>query len=133
MTYTATLFNPSQAHVVIKDLWPRIKSQLMAGHRLELSIKGEKRSIPQNKRYWGNGVLAQIAKQATTNGKLYDAEVWHEYFKRMFIGVIELPDGSVQGMSSTGLDKADFSEFCSQVEAYAASELGVVFEDLPKE
>jgi hypothetical protein len=54
-------------------------------------------------------------------------------FKRMFIGVVELPNGEVIGMSSTALDKGEFSEFCAQVEAYAVSELGVMFIDLPKE
>jgi hypothetical protein len=52
----------------------------------------------------------------------------------MFIGVVELPNGSVQGMSSKELDTAEFSVFCDQVEAYAATELGVTFYDLaPKE
>jgi hypothetical protein len=130
MTYTATLHNPQQAHVLYSSLWPRIKAQLQAGKRLELSVKQEKRSVPQNRRYWGKGVLAQVAEQAAPNGKLYPAEVWHEQFKRMFIGVVELPNGDVIGASSTKLDKAEFSEFCTQVEAYAASELGVVFYDL---
>lgn len=130
MSFTQTLHNPQQAHVVYSNLWQRIKAELMAGHRLELSVKREKRSVPQNRRYWGKGVLAQIAEQAAPNGRLYPAEVWHEQFKRMFIGVIQLPNGDIIGASSTGLDKAEFSEFCSQVEAYAASELGVVFYDL---
>ena len=64
------------------------------------------------------------------NGKQYSAETWHELFKRMFIGVEELPDGSVIGKSSTALTTAEFSDFCTQVEAYAASELGVTFYDL---
>jgi len=89
-----------------------------------------KRTVKQNKRYWGKGVLAQIAEQATVNGRLYSAESWHELFKRMFIGVIELPDGSVVGESSTGLNTAEFCEFCDQVEAYACTDLGVVFYDL---
>lgn len=50
--------------------------------------------------------------------------------ERRFIGVTELPDGSVQGKSSTGLTTAEFSDFCTQVEAYACTELGVTFYDL---
>ena len=64
------------------------------------------------------------------NGKLYPAEIWHEQFKRQFIGFDELPNGQVIGKSSTNLTTTEFSEFCSQVEAYAASELGVTFYDL---
>ena len=63
-------------------------------------------------------------------GKLYSAESWHEQFKRQFIGVEELPSGEVIGKSSTGLSKAEFCDFCTQVEAYAATELGVRFVDL---
>ena len=75
-------------------------------------------------------MLAQIAEQAVVNGKQYDAEVWHEQFKRQFIGVEELPDGSVRGKSSAKLTTAQFGEFCAQVEAYACSELNVTFYDL---
>ena len=76
--------------------------------------------------------MAQIAEQAVVNGKQYDAEVWHEQFKRQFIGVEELPDGSVIGKSSTELTTVEFSEFCDKVEAFAATTLGVAFYDLPE-
>jgi len=133
MNITLDLFNPQQAGVVMKNIWPEVKATLMAGKRLQLSVKGQKRSNPQNRRYWGQGVLAQIAAQAVVNGKQFSAETWHEQFKRMFIGFDELPNGQVIGKSSTKLTKAEISEFCQQVEAWAATELGVVFFDLPKE
>jgi len=133
MTYTATLFNPVQAETTWREIWPKVKAALTGGQRLELVIKKEKRSAKQNRRYWGRGILAQITEQATPNGKRYDAETWHEQFKRMFIGVIELPNGEVIGMSSADLDKGEFSEFCTKVEAYAATELGVRFMDLPND
>lgn len=130
MNFSSTLFNPQQAHIILTGLWPQIKAQLSSGRRLELIVKQEKRSTKQNRRYWGRGVLAQIAEQAVVNGKLYSAEVWHEQMKRQFIGVIELPSGQVIGKSSTELSKGEFCEFCEKVEAYAATELGVVFYDL---
>jgi hypothetical protein len=130
MSYTATLFNPQQAHVCLMAVWNQIKPQLMAGHKLQLEVKRQKRSTAQNRRYWGGGVLKQIAEQATVNGKLYDAAIWHEQFKRQFIGVMELPNGQVIGASSTKLTTAEFCNFCDQVEAFAAYELGVVFYDL---
>jgi hypothetical protein len=133
MNITLDLFNPQQAGVVMKNIWPEVKATLMTGKRLQLSVKGQKRSNPQNRRYWGQGVLAQIAAQAVVNGKQYSAETWHEQFKRMFIGVDELPNGQVIGKSSTKLTKAEFSDFCQQVEAWAATELGVVFYDLEAE
>jgi len=130
-TLTIELHNRSQAWAAIKgQLYPFLANVLQGGHRWVLTIKPRKRTSLQNRRYWGQGVLAQIAQQATVNGKLFDAEVWHEQFKRQFIGVVELPNGQVVGKSSTDLTTAEFSDFCTQVEAFASGELGVTFYDL---
>lgn len=128
---TIELHNRAQAWAVIKDqLYPFLKQWLQDGRRLVLTCGPRKRTKPQNARYWGGGVLAQIAEQATVNGRLFSAETWHEQFKRQFIGVIELPNGQVIGESSAKLSTTDFSLFCTQVEAFAAAELGVAFYDL---
>ena len=128
------LHNRAQAWTVIKgQLYPFLAQVLQGGKRWVLTISLRKRTKAQNRRYWGNGVLKQIADQATVNGRLYSAETWHELMKKKFIGLVELPDGSVIGQSSRDLSTTQFSEFCSQVEAYAATELGVVFYDLPNE
>lgn len=131
---TLDLHNRQQAYAVIKEqLYPFLGHWMQAQKRLVLTCGLRKRTKLQNRRYWGRGVLAQIAEQATVNGRLFDADVWHEQFKRMFIGVIELPNGQVIGKSSTGLNTAEFSDFCQQVEAYACTELSVVFYDLSAE
>lgn len=125
------LHNRQQAWLAVKgQLFPFLANVLQGGGRWVLTVTRRKRTQPQNRRYWGNGVLAQIAAQAVVNGKQYSAETWHEMFKRLFIGVDELPNGEVNGKSSTKLTTAEFSEFCTKVEAYAASELGVTFYDL---
>lgn len=125
------LHNRAQAWTVIKgQLYPFLAQVLQGGKRWVLTVSLRKRTKAQNRRYWGNGVLKQIADQAAVNGRLYSAETWHEQFKRQFIGVIELPSGEVIGMSSADLTTAEFCEFCDQVEAYAATELGVTFYDL---
>jgi hypothetical protein len=130
-TIEIELHNRQQAWVAIKSrLFPFLKEVLQNGRRLVLVVKERQRTSPQNRRYWGKGVLAQIAEQAVVNGKQYDAETWHELFKRMFIGVKELPNGEIVGMSSKELSTVEFSDFCSKVEAYAATELGVTFYDL---
>lgn len=132
-TLTIDLHNRPQAIAAIKQtVLPFLTDRLQAGSRWVLTVSRRKRTKPQNRRYWGGGVLAQIASQATVNGRLYSAETWHEMFKRQFIGVIELPSGEVIGKSSTELTTAEFSDFCTQVEAYAAAELGVVFYDLER-
>jgi len=125
------LHNRQQAWAIMQDrLYPFLKLALQDGKRLILKVGPRKRTPKQNRRYWGQGVLAQIADQATVGGKLFDAASWHEHFKRKFIGVIELPDGQVIGKSSTNLDTTEFCTFCDQVEAYACTELGVTFYDL---
>ena len=130
-TLTIELHNRQQAWAAIKaQLFPFLQTVLQGGHRWVLTVSKRKRTKPQNRRYWGRGVLAQIAEQAVANGKLYSAENWHEQFKREFIGYEELPNGQIVGKSSTELSTEDFSKFCDQVEAYAATELGVTFYDL---
>lgn len=126
------LHNRAQAWALIQgQLYPFLKAVLQGGGRWVLTVTRRKRTTKQNKRYWGGGVLAQIAQQATTrDGRMHSAENWHEVFKRMFIGVEQLPNGEVIGKSSTGLSTVEFSEFCTQVEAFAAAELGVTFYDL---
>lgn len=128
---TLELHNREQAYAIIKaQLYPFLGQWLQAGKKLELTAKLRTRTKKQNRRYWGNGVLAQVAAQAVVNGRLYSAECWHEQFKRMFIGVDELPNGEVIAKSSANLTTAEFCQFCDEVEAYAATELGVVFYDL---
>lgn len=88
------------------------------------------RTLQQNARYWSNGVLAHIAREVRVNGTRYSADAWHEHFKRMFVGVIELPNGAVAGKSTTKLSVEEFAAFVEKVEAYAVTELGVVFDEV---
>ena len=130
---TLELHNRQQAFAVIKErLYPFLGRWLQADKTLVLTAGLKKRTKQQNRRYWGRGVLAQIAEQATVGGRLFPAEIWHEQFKRQFIGVEELPNGEVIGKSSAGLTTAEFCEFCDEVEAWAATDLGVRFIDLEK-
>ncbi len=125
------LHNKQQAWLAIQaQLFPILANVLQGGSRWVLTLTRRKRTTKQNKRYWGGGVLAQVAAQAVVNGQQFSADAWHEQFKRWFIGVDELPDGTVIGKSSTKLDTMEFSAFCDQVEAYAATQLGVTFYDL---
>ncbi len=128
---TLELHNRPQAWALMQSqLHPFLAAVLQGGGRWVLTVRKMKRTQAQNRRYWGQGVLAQVAAQATVNGRMYSADVWHEQFKRMFIGVEELPNGQVIGKSSTKLTTSEFCAFSDQVEAWAASELGVTFYDL---
>ena len=128
---TIELHNRQQAWAAIKaQVFPFLAASLQAGATWVLTIDKKKRTPKQNRRYWSKGVLAQIAAQSTVEGKLYSAKNWHEMFKREYIGVIELPNGEVIGKSSASLTTKEFCDFCDEVEAYAVTELNVIFQDL---
>ena len=58
---TLPLINPVQAHQAIETAWRHAKAWLMAGHRLTLEVRPEKRSDAQNRRLWA--MLADISAQ----------------------------------------------------------------------
>jgi len=90
--------------------------------------KGAKRTVDQNSRL--HALLRDISEQAWVNGKQFDQETWKEFARRKWIGVeeITLPDGTrtERGMSTTTLSVDEFGKFMTQIELYAAEELGVV-------
>lgn len=90
-----------------------------------------KRNNAQNARLWGY-IYKQITEQAWVNGHQFPADSWHEMFCRKFwlCDDITLPDGEIvsRRKSSTDMTVAQFAKYMNDVEAYAASELGVVFQ-----
>ena len=73
------LFSRQQAKAALRgQLFPFLGDVLQGGSRWVLTVARRKRTKAQNRRYWGNGVLAQIAQQAVVTGKQDDAETWHE-------------------------------------------------------
>lgn len=113
-------------------LWTFLKSNweamAQAGKPLliEISPEKSKRSIKANRYYFG-AVLKQISEQVWLEGKQYSVEAWHETAKRKFLGVIDLPGGGTQGISSADLPADEFDAFTKQVEAWASMDLGVQF------
>lgn len=57
-----------------------------AAHPLELVLREEKktRKLDQNAAMW-SGPLRDIAEQAWVDGRLYSAEVWHEFYKKAYL------------------------------------------------
>ena len=80
------------------------------------------RSLEQNNRYWA--MLRQIAQEMPQDmdGEYHRPEVWHEYFKKEFIGcdVLQI-DGEAHLLpkDSKTLGVMDFMEFMGQVELWA--------------
>lgn len=91
-----------------------------------IQIHKDKRNLEQNKRL--HAMLQEIADQVWADGKQFSMEIWKEYYKRMFLGVIELPNGNLMANPTRKLNTKECAEFMQKVEAHAVSEFGVVFE-----
>lgn len=87
------------------------------------------RSVEQNRRYWA--IVQEIAANEV-DGRRFAPESWHEYFKGQFIGKeeIKLPWGETfnRPISTTTLDVGQFSEYMTQIEAWAAQQ-GILLSD----
>jgi len=70
----AALINPQQAYQWWLSAWQTIKPLLIAGHRLHVEVRQEKRSDPQNARL--HAMLQQIASSVEWAGKKRDVETW---------------------------------------------------------
>ena len=130
MTYTAKLYNPQQAHVVLSDIWPKVKAYLTAGHRLDLTIKKEKRSSEQNRKLWA--ILGEIANQVEWYGEKLNAEDWKHVLSASLKKQRAVPgiDGGfvVLGLSTSKMDKAEMSELLELAIAFGSGK-GVTFKD----
>lgn len=90
-------------------------------YELVLRERRKARSVEQNRRYWA--IVNEIAQQPV-QGQRFIAEAWHEWFKGKFIGKeeVKLPNGEIYNrpISTTTLDVVQFSEYMTQIEAWAA-------------
>lgn len=131
------LNDPQQAHALIVRGWEWTKEQLAAGKPVaaEFKLLEESRAIQLNKEYWGY-VLRPISEQAQVGGIGSDAEGWHYYYKKMFLGYrftkLRVP-GSKRVVarrelrSTTDLTNREMNEYMEQVRAHAATTFGVQF------
>lgn len=94
---------------------------------LEITEAKAKRSTLANRYYWA--VLGQIAEDAWIEGRQFNADTWHEYTKRRFIGSVDLPGGGTMAESTAKLNVSEFAQYVQKVEVFAATELGVTFTD----
>lgn len=112
-------------YAYLRHNWPTMAAQ---GKPLAVTVAEhkDKRHAQQNRLYWA--LLKQVSEQAMVDGRRYSDEVWHEQFKRVLLGLVDLPGGAKAGESTTKLNVSEFAEYVTKVAAYAATELGVIFE-----
>jgi hypothetical protein len=124
-----TLWEPVQAHKVITlQLWPLLKSMLMAGQRVVVEIKPETRTLAQNARLWA--MLTDVAKQVNWYGRKLSEEEWKHVFTASLAKQDVVPgiDGGfvVLGKSTSKMTKPEMSELQQLIEAFGAQQ-GVRF------
>ena len=102
------------------------KEIVSSGKPVEVIVRNRKskRSTEQNRRYWA--ILRDVSESVWLNGKRYPDEVWHEQFKRMLIGMeeIPMPDGTivVRGISTATLDVAAFGQYMERIEQWCVEQ-----------
>lgn len=111
-------------YAFLKNNWPACAE---SGKPLAVTVAEhkDKRHAQQNRLYWA--LLRQISEQAMIGGKRFSDECWHEYYKRTFLGLVDLPNGQQAGESTTKLSVSEFADYVNKVTAHAASDLGVIF------
>jgi hypothetical protein len=68
------LYEPAQAHRALVESWMYVKAWLMAGHRLVLEIRPEKRSDRQNRLF--HALLGDVSRQVEWMGKKRSPDEW---------------------------------------------------------
>ena len=125
---TLPLINPVQAHQAIETAWRHAKALLMAGHRLTLEVRPEKRSDAQNRRLWA--MLADISAQVDWYGQKLTSEEWKDVFSASLKRTKVVPglDGGfvVCGQSTSRMTRAEMCELQELMEAFGAQQ-GVKF------
>jgi hypothetical protein len=125
------------AHAASLDAY-RMAQQIIANGqraRIVASEHDDDRSLQQNRFYWG-ACLRDISEQAMVGGQRYTVDAWHELFRRQFLGY-EIEKVRVAGRtrpvinrrlkSTRGLKVKPFSLYLEQLQAFAATDLGVRF------
>lgn len=128
MMPTVTLYNAQQGHVALGKAWEWIKPRLIAGHRLVLSVRAEKRSSPQNAKL--HAILGEVADQCEWAGQKWDAEVWKRLMTAAWMRsngervlVVPALDGAgvdICFRATSKLTKAECSDLLEYVSAWAA-------------
>jgi len=139
MSYTASLYSPQQAHTLLADLWPKIKASLTAGHRLQITVRREKRSLDQNAKF--HAICEDLAKSDVTwAGKRRDKHQWklllvsgHATATRREVEIVPGLEGEFLNIreSTADMDKDRKSSLIEYALAFCAAHEVEVRDELP--
>lgn len=127
-TIRLSLYNAHQGHKALMDVWMVIKPVLLAGHRLSLEVREERRSDAQNRRLWA--MLKDISQQVDWYGQRLTEEEWKDVFSAAMKRQKVVPglDGGfvVCGQRTSRMTKQEMSDMQTLMEAFGA-ERGVAW------
>lgn len=128
MRATLRLYEPTQAHKALLSLWASVKPILLAGHRLEVTVKPETRNSAQNALL--HALLTEISQSSEWAGKKRDVEVWKRLMTAAWlrargesIEVLPALDGhgiDVVFRRTSDLTRGECAELIDFVSAWAA-------------
>ena len=130
---TLKLWSPTQAAKDLPGVWAWIKAMTVAGHRLVLEIRPEKRSDAQNRLL--HACLSEISKQVEWAGAKRDVDTWKRLLTAAWLRARGEPIEMLPALDGHGVDivfrrtsqltKAECAELSEFVMAWAA-ERGIV-------
>jgi hypothetical protein len=132
--------NPVEAHKTLAgSVWQQIKALAIAGHGTVVEVRtAEDCKTDKQRRYLHGYVLMTIARQAAPGGQKFDMKTWKEHFRAEFLGfktvTVKNPMTGKkvrrrQRVSTEDLGVKGYGEYIDRVTAYAATELGVEFQE----
>ena len=123
MKKTVVLREPIQAHKVLTAvLWPAVKSWLLCGGALVLTVKPETRTLAQNSRLWA--MLTDVSQQVVWHGRKLLPEEWKWVFTAALKKQDAVPglDGGfvILGQSTSKMTRREMSDLQTLIEAFGA-------------
>lgn len=136
---TFILWAPEAAAELVAFLKAHARPAVEAKKPLQVVVSHykPKRTNASNRYLW-KAVLEPIAEQAMVNQTYMPEEAWHEWLKRRFLPEMcaagipkwqHWPDGErTLAMGTSDLNSAEMAEYVERVQAFAVTELGVVYD-----
>lgn len=123
-----TLYSPQQAEDALSKARDWCKAMLMAGHRLQVDMRPQTRSLAQNARLWA--MLTEISEQVNWCGRKLTPTEWKHVFSASLKKQDVVPglDGGfvILGQSTSKMTRAEMSDLQTLMEAFGAQQ-GVKF------
>lgn len=139
-TLTRVVATREDAHRAVTQGYALAKAIIDNGRPAQIDVRefDDDRTLRQNRYYWGV-VLKEVSQQASIGGQRWSVDAWHELFKRQFLGY-EVVKVKVAGKrrpvvirrlrSTTDLKVRPFATYLTEIQAFAATDLGVQFSTL---